>query len=335
MSHCGHHHHHTHQSSDTRSLTAAFVVIAVFMVVEAIGGFLSGSLALLADAAHMMTDALALALAASAQWLASRPADQRLHFGYRRTQVLAAFVNGIALVILLGWIIVEAIRRFFQESIDINWGLMLVIAIVGLIANGIAFYILHRSDSDNINVRGALLHVMSDLLGSVAAIFAAIVIASTGWTKIDPILSILVAFLIGRSAWHLIRETGHILMEGAPSDINVDELINGLQQETPEIEGVKKIQIWQLTPEDPQLMLQVTTKSDQNTHQLLQRIKVYLSERYGIESSTVQIDLAVAEDDGVQTSEHDDVAACSDHPKKFVFPDSDDVQQSEIATVTK
>ena len=203
MTACDHHHHHHAHAGDGKRLLAAFFVIAVFMVVEAIGGFISGSLALLADATHMLTDSFALALAASAQWFANRPADKKLHFGYRRTQVLAAFVNGIALAFLLLWIVFEAVHRFFFEPVSVQWPLMLNVAIIGLLANGVAFFILHNSKSDNVNVRGALLHVISDLVGSVAAIIAAIVIATTGWMKIDPILSIAVAALIGRSAWRL------------------------------------------------------------------------------------------------------------------------------------
>ncbi|VAV96119.1 hypothetical protein MNBD_ALPHA05-946, partial [hydrothermal vent metagenome] len=175
-------HHHTKDNSNTRRLLWAFGVIVVFMVVEIIGGILSGSLALLADATHMLTDGLALALAASAQILAARPADNKLHFGYRRTQVLSAFVNGIFMAVLLAWIVYEAIRRSLNP-IEINAPLMLGVAIIGLGANVVAFFILHRPGERDLNMRGALLHVIGDLLGSVAAIIAAIVIWTTGWMQ--------------------------------------------------------------------------------------------------------------------------------------------------------
>ncbi len=287
MSHCGHDHQNL---TDGRRLVAAFCVIAVFMVVEAIGGVISGSLALLADATHMLTDALALALAASAQWLASRPADRRLHFGYRRTQVLAAFVNGIALAILLAGIFVEAVRRFFFAPIDVNWSLMLGVAILGLIANGVAFVILHRSSSGNLNVRGAMLHVISDLLGSVAAIIGAVTIAATGWTRIDPILSIIVAFLIGRSAWRLIRETGHVLMEGAPNHIDVEKLVVDLRRAAPEVADIHQVQIWQITPDEIRLTMHARIRSPQQVESALQRMKAFLETNYGIEQSTVQVE---------------------------------------------
>ncbi|MEL7486869.1 MAG: cation diffusion facilitator family transporter [Pseudomonadota bacterium] len=284
-------HHHNHYAGDGKRLIAAFVVIAVFMVVEALGGFLSGSLALLADATHMLTDALALALAASAQWIARRPADDRLHFGYRRTQVLAAFVNGIALAFLLAWIVFEAVKRFVFEPIDVNWSLMLIIATVGLLANGVAFFVLHGAEKDNVNIRGAMLHVLSDLLGSVAAIIAAVVIALTGWMKIDPILSILVAMLIGRSAWMLVRETGHILMEGAPQNIDVATLIDELREIAPQVEDVHHVQIWQLTPEETRLTMHARITAPGQTHETLQALKSFLEERYGIKDSTVQIEV--------------------------------------------
>ena len=290
MSTCGHHHHHAH-AGDGRRLLAAFVVITVFMVVEAVGGFISGSLALLADATHMLTDALALALAASAQWFASRPADKKLHFGYRRTQVLAAFVNGIALAILLTWIVFEAVRRFFFDPVDVQWSLMLNIAILGLLANGVAFFILHRSQSNNVNVRGAMLHVVSDLLGSVAAIIAALVIATTGWMKIDPILSIVVAVLIGRSAWRLVRETGHILMEGAPSNIDVDSLVRGLRDAAPDVVDIHQLQIWQITPEEPRLTMHAKITSPDAAQDALEKMKAYLERHHGIKQSTVQVEI--------------------------------------------
>lgn len=266
-------------------------MIAVFMVVEAIGGFISGSLALLADATHMLTDSFALALAASAQWFANRPADKKLHFGYRRTQVLAAFVNGIALAFLLLWIVFEAVHRFFFEPVSVQWPLMLNVAIIGLLANGVAFFILHNSKSDNVNVRGALLHVISDLVGSVAAIIAAIVIATTGWMKIDPILSIAVAALIGRSAWRLVKETGHILMEGAPSDIDVDKLVSGLREAAPDVVDIHQLQIWQITPQEPRLTMHAKIKSPDVAQDALEKMKAYLEKNHGIRQSTVQVEI--------------------------------------------
>ncbi len=306
MSHCHHDHGHdhsgvtgerrshshghgVHSNADGRSLLLALAVISVFMVVEFVGGVLSGSLALIADASHMMTDAVALALAASAQWLSMRPADGRLHFGYRRFQVLAAFVNGIALVLLMLWILAEAVRRFLKP-VEIVWEPMLVIAVLGLLANVAAFKLLHGSAATNINVRGAMLHVVGDLLGSVAAVIAAVVIALSGWTRIDPLLSILVATLIGYSAYKLLRETAHILLEGAPRGVDADVVATELAGVSDAVEDVHSIQIWQLTPEHPQATLHVRLRADAPAQETLALLKARLAERFGIRESTIQIE---------------------------------------------
>lgn len=290
MSHCGSHDHS--DIKDGKRLLLAFVVIVSFMVVEAVGGVLSGSLALLADAAHMFTDATALALAAGAQWFAVRPADKRLHFGYRRIQVLAAFVNGIALTILLGWIFFEAVQRLFFEAVAVDWGLMLVIAILGFLVNAAAFRILHASKDNNLNVRAAMLHVVSDLIGSGAAIVAALVIAATGWVRIDPILSMLVAVLIGRSAWRLLKDAAHILLEGAPNDIDMGKLVKGLRLAAPEVEDIHNLHIWQITPEEPRLTMHARIASAEAAQPALEKIKTYLGEQHGIQRSTIQIEIA-------------------------------------------
>ena len=291
---CGHHHNNSHaQGSDqgnTRRLTWAFVVIFTFMVVEVIGGVISGSLALLADAAHMLTDAFALALAISAQFFAARPADARLHFGYRRAQVLAAFVNGILLAILLCWIVVEAVRRF-ANPVEIDAPLMLWIAVAGLAANAVAFAILHRPHERDLNMRGAILHVIGDLLGSVAAIIAALVVMGTGWTRIDPLLSIAVAALIGFSAVRLVRETGFILLEGAPRDIDIEALSRGLKNETPLIKNVHHVQISQITPDQLRLTMHICVERDGDGDAALETAKAYLAERYKIMHSTIQVEV--------------------------------------------
>lgn len=259
------------------------------MVVEFVGGVLSGSLALIADASHMMTDAVALALAASAHWLSMKPADGRLNFGYRRFQVLAAFVNGIALILLMAWIVWEAIQRSIHP-IAVSWQPMLVIAGIGLVANVVVFRMLHGSAAHNINVRGAMLHVIGDLLGSIAAVAAALVIAVSGWTRIDPLLSILVAGLIGHSAYRLLRETAHILLEGAPLGIDAGEVARELASLSGEIEDVHNIQLWQITPEYPQATMHVRLRNIATAQVTLALIKERLAERFGIRESTIQIE---------------------------------------------
>lgn len=312
MADCNHHSTDGH-TGNTQRLLCALVVILVFMVVEVVGGILSGSLALLADAAHMLTDGFALALAASAQFFAVRPADSKLHFGYRRAQVLAAFVNGVLMAVLLCWIVYEAIQRSLNPS-EIDASLMFWVAVAGLIANAVAFMILHRRHEHDLNMRGAILHVLGDLLGSVAAIVAAIVIGLTSWTPIDPLLSLLVALLIGVSAFRLIRETGYILLEGAPADIDVGELSAGLKEASPLIKDVHHVQIWQITPDQPRLTLHACVDKSEDAASVLEAAKSFLDRKYKIKQSTIQIEVgAECPDRGL--SEAGGMAASNENPK--------------------
>ncbi|MEM9496165.1 MAG: cation diffusion facilitator family transporter [Pseudomonadota bacterium] len=300
MSHCDHHHGHLggrssdHSCSDDHAtsarLTWALVVIAVFMVIEIVGGLLSGSLALLADAAHMFTDALALALAAVAQRFAARPPDARLHFGYRRAQVLAAFANGVFMLCLLFVILSEAVRRLFNP-VDINAGLMFWIAVAGFAANAAAFLILHRPEERNLNMRGAQLHVLGDLVGSVAAIIAAAVISATGFTRIDPIVSLIAVALIGFYAVRLLRQTSHILLEGAPDNIDLDLLTREVVGAAPQIEDVHEVRVWQITPEHPRATLHIRVDDAAGGADAVEKVKDLLRKKYRIESSTVQVDI--------------------------------------------
>ena len=283
-------HNHDSLTQNSRRLLWALAVIVVFMVVEAVGGILSGSLALIADAGHMLTDAFALSLAASASFLARRPADSKLHFGYRRAQVLAAFVNGLLMVVLLFWIVFEAVTRF-SSPIAINVQLMFSVALIGLFANFAALAILHSNDSHDLNTRGALLHVIGDLFGSVAAIIAACVIFFTGWMAIDPILSILVAGLIGVSAFRLLREAGYILLEGAPENIDVDLLARDLQLASDEITGIHNVQISQITPDQLRLTMHVSVASAGATTAALSEAKAFLAQKYDIMHSTIQVEI--------------------------------------------
>src|SRR5947207_2201880 len=209
-----HHDHaaHGHASNEQRVGWAALLTGA-FMLVEAAGGVLAGSLALLADAGHMLTDAASLTLAWLAFRIARRPADWRRTYGFHRFQVLAAYSNGLALFFIAVAICYEAIHRV-REPVEILAGPMLAVAVIGLLVNLAAFFVLHGAERGNLNVKGAMLHVLGDLLGSAAAIIAALVILATGWTPIDPLLSVLVAVLILRSAWVLVSASGHILLQG-------------------------------------------------------------------------------------------------------------------------
>jgi cobalt-zinc-cadmium efflux system protein len=286
-----HGHGHRHDSADSeRRVLLALVLTGGFMVVEVIGGLAAGSLALLADAGHMLTDTLSLALAFVAFRIGRWRHDTRRTYGYHRFQVLAAFVNGLTLVAIVGWIAIEAVRRLL-EPVEVLGGLMLAVAVIGLVVNIAAFAILRGGDRHNLNLRGAALHVLADLLGSVAAIGAALVISITGWMPIDPLLSLLVVLLILRSAWFLLRRSGHILLEGAPDWLDEAELRDALVAAVPSVREVHHVHAWMLTVERPLLTLHARVVPGVDQQEALRAIHLALAERFGIEHATVQIEI--------------------------------------------
>ena len=267
---------HAHPDSNMRRVTIALVLTATFMVVEVIGGVISGSLALLADAGHMLTDTMALGLAAVAFRVSRRPADARLTYGYQRFQILAAFVNGLTLLVIVGWILFEAVKRFLAPP-DVMGSTMLIVATAGLVINIIAFVVLHGGDRDNLNIRGAALHVAGDLLGSVAAIIAALVIIQTAWMPIDPILSVAVALLILRSAWILVKRSAHVLLEGAPEWLDVDAMQNRIIARVEVVSSIHHVHVWGLTPQDLMLTMHVRMAAEpDNPTDVIRQVKSVL-----------------------------------------------------------
>ena len=282
---------HAHHNSNMRRVTIALVLTGTCMVVEVVGGILSGSLALLADAGHMLTDTMALALAAAAFQVSKRPADSTLTYGYQRFQILAAFVNGLSLLFIVGWILYEAVSRFIAPQ-DVMGETMLVVAIAGLVVNIISFAVLHGGDKDNLNIRGAALHVAGDLLGSVAAIVAAVVIIYTGWMQIDPILSIAVAILILKSAWALVKRSAHVLLEGAPEWLDIDVMREHLIEKIPEVASIHHVHVWGMTPQDLMLTMHLCVSAQpENPTDIIRRVKLQLREEYGIGHSTIEIEV--------------------------------------------
>jgi cobalt-zinc-cadmium efflux system protein len=267
-----------------------------FMLVEVAGGLISGSLALLADAGHMLTDTAALAMGWLGARLARRPADQLRSYGYHRTQVLAALLNGIGFIALVIWIVIEAWSRV-REPVDILGGPMLAVAIAGLAINGIAFRMLHGEHQHDINVRAAALHVIGDLLGSVATIAAAVVILMTGWTPIDPLLSVFVALLITVNAVRVVNQSVHILLEGTPPDVDVNLIRHELIEEVSSVTDVHHVHVWSITPERPVLTMHVTVATLENYSATLHKIQACLAEHFGIEHATVQIEHEKCADD--------------------------------------
>ena len=286
---------HSHAQSANRNnlrrVLIALVLTSTFMLVEVAGGILSGSLALLADAGHMLTDTMALTLAAMAFYVSKRPPDGNLTYGYQRFQILAAFVNGLSLLAIVGWIVFEAVRRFINPR-DVLGETMLVIAAIGLVINLISFAVLHTGDRENLNIRGAALHVAGDLLGSIAAIVAAIVIIYTGWTPIDPILSLAVAGLILKSAWALVKRSAHVLLEGAPDWLDVDVMQERIVAAVPEVSGVHHVHIWGLTPQQLMLTMHVSLdKPAASQSDVVRSVKSVLSKEYGIGHSTIEVEV--------------------------------------------
>lgn len=281
---------------NVRRLLIALALTATFMVVEVIGGLLSGSLALLADAGHMLTDTMALTLAVLAFRVSARPADGKRTYGYHRFQVLAAFVNGLALILIVGWICLEAIRRLMDPP-QVMGQMMLIVAVAGLAVNAVAFVVLHGGDRDNMNMRGAALHVLGDLLGSVATIIAAVVIIVSGWMPIDPILSVLVALLIFRSAFDLVKRSAHILLEGAPEWLDVAAMRNKLIDAVPGVRDIHHVHVWGLTPSH--LMLTMHVELDDalaNSTGTIRSVKKVLREEFGISHSTIEVETSECAD---------------------------------------
>jgi len=301
-------HSHSHSGGNRNRLLAAFVVTAVFMVAEVVGGLLSGSLALLADAGHMLTDAAALLMALLAVQFANRKPNARHTFGLLRLTTLAAFINAIALIVITALIVWEAIRRFMHPE-PVAGGFMLVIAVAGLLANLLSFWLLHHgSEEKNLNVRAAALHVLGDLLGSVGAIAAALIIMYTGWTPVDPLLSILVAVLVLRSAWALLKESFHELLEGTPPQLDVEKLKRSLTRDIAEVRNVHHVHLW-LVGEKPVITLHAQVIPPYDHDALLHRIHDYLHEHYQIEHATVQMEYQSCDDGDCELSwgrhEHD------------------------------
>ncbi len=246
----GHHHYHFPGSLGERKtqrgrLRIVLVITAVFMAAEVVGGIVSNSLALLADAGHMLTDVAALALALFAMRLAQRPPDSTRTYGYVRLEILAALINGAALLVIAVFICREAYQRVVSPP-EVHGTIMLGVATGGLLVNLTGAFLLRRHTGGSLNVRGAYLHVLGDLLGSIGAIAAGLVIIFTGWTLADPIISVFIALLILVSAWRLVREAAEVLLEAAPGHMNVDEVISDLSG-IPELDEVHDIHVWTLT----------------------------------------------------------------------------------------
>ena len=279
---------HSHGAGNERAIGIAALLTGTFMFAEVVGGVVSGSLALLADAGHMLTDFASLVLAWFAFRLARRPADWKRSYGFDRFSVLAAFVNGLSLFAIAIWITVEAYHRL-NEPGEVMGGVMLWVAVGGLLVNILAFWILSRGEGDNLNVRAAALHVAGDLLGSVAALVASLVIIFTGWTPIDPLLSVFVVLIILKSAWAVVRESGHILLEGAPRGLDSRAVADAIVEKVPGVSRAHHIHAWSITQERPMITLEADVAPGTDVSAAKASIKELLETSFGMVHATVEI----------------------------------------------
>ncbi|MEK4030463.1 cation diffusion facilitator family transporter [Pseudobacillus sp. FSL P4-0506] len=286
----GHGHHH-HSTNNKQALKLSFMLIATYMVVEVVGGILTNSLALLSDAGHMLSDAAALGLSYLALKFGEKEATLSKTFGYKRFEILAAFINGLTLLAISVYIFIEAYKRIMTPPEIMSIG-MLIVSVIGLLVNIGAAYILMRGDKDeNLNVRSAFLHVLGDLLGSVGAIAAALMIMFFGWNLADPIASVIVAILIIISGIRVTKDSFHILMEGAPENINVLQVREALLS-LPGVNDVHDLHVWAITSDFPALSCHVVTSPDIEGQPLLKEIQKKLHDDFHIEHTTIQIDFS-------------------------------------------
>lgn len=302
--HAGHSHGglHLHGGGDKTRVLIACGLTLTFMVVEVAGGLLTGSLALIADAGHMLTDSVSLGLSWYAFHLAGRAATRRLTYGFDRVKTLVAYTNGLAIFVVAGWVVYEAIERLMAPS-PVMGGMMLVVAVAGLIVNIAGFLILRGGDHGSLNMRGAILHVLGDLLGSAAAIVAALVIMATGWMPIDPILSVFVAVLILSTAWSLVKDAGHVLLEGTPDSTDRDGLVADMTAHFPEVREIHHVHVWSLDGSRNVATLHACLKEGADAHGIVVAMKRRLAEKHGIGHATIETEFGECTDLSVHRHE--------------------------------
>ncbi|MDP9478866.1 MAG: cation diffusion facilitator family transporter [Actinomycetota bacterium] len=279
---------HSHGGGNRRALSVALAITATYTVAEVIGGLITGSLALLADAAHMMSDNVSLGLALFAFWLSAKPPTPERSFGYKRAEILAALFNGVTLVAISIWIFYEAYERF-RDPPEILGGWMMAVAVMGLLVNAAAAFVLFRSESESLNVQGALRHIVADLLGSVGVIAAALIILLTGWYQADPIISVVIGVLVLGSSWKLLKGSTNILLEGTPPGIDANEVgrkMVGVEG----IEEVHDLHVWEITSGFPALAAHVLVGHQEDCHERRREVEKVIYREFGIEHTTLQVD---------------------------------------------
>lgn len=293
-SHEGHSHGgqgHSHGAgANKKALWVVLALTGTYMVAEVVGGLITGSLALLADAAHMLSDNIALALALFAFWLSAKPATPNRSFGYKRAEILAALFNGVTIVAISLWIFYEAYQRL-QDPPEILGGWLMVVAVVGLLVNLAGMFILTRSAGENLNMQGALRHVLADLLGSVGVIVAAVVILLTGWSYADPLISAFIGVLILASSYKLLKDSVGVLLEGSPPGMDATEVGRQMAR-TQGVVEVHDLHVWTVTSGFTALAAHVLVGLEEDCHDRRRELEALLEREYGIEHTTLQVDHA-------------------------------------------
>jgi cobalt-zinc-cadmium efflux system protein len=284
---CAHHGQGPSPGAVTRALRAALVLTAVLFVAEVIGGILSNSLALLADAGHMLTDVGALALSLFVAWFSRQPVSSTKTFGYLRWEILAAFLNGAALLLMSAWIATEAVIRLRAPE-SVESGLMLVVAVAGLTVNAVAAWLLHPAHATSLNVRGAYLHVLGDLLASVGTVAAAIIVSFTGWLAADPIASLVSTVLVVRGAWRLVRESVDVLLEASPAHISLESVRQRMESD-PDVESVHDLHVWTVTSGVIAMSAHAIVREPEHHQAALERLHDAMGEM-GIHHVTIQLE---------------------------------------------
>jgi cobalt-zinc-cadmium efflux system protein len=292
-----HVHRHDHAPRSRRRLSIVLVLTAIYMVAELVGGMWTGSLALLADAGHMLADVAALILALTAVWFGARPATPRKTFGYYRLEILAALINGVGLVLIAFFIFFEAYQRSFAHPV-IRSVPMTAVAAGGLVVNLICALLLHRDREQDLNIRGAWLHVMGDALGSTGAIIAGVLIMLFGWTAADSLMSVFIGLLIVWSSWHLIRDATNVLLEGTPSHINL-AAVEAAIMETDGVSNVHDLHVWTITSGREALSAHVIHGYSTSQAILLKELRAKLLDRFGVDHLTIQMETLDFEDEAI------------------------------------
>ena len=277
-----------HAAGPRRRLALVFIITTVFMVVEAVGGVISGSLALLADAGHMLTDSLAIALSYFAFWLSGREVSDKHTFGFRRAEILAAFINALGLVVLAGWIVKEAVERI-AEPRPVADGVLLGVAIAGLIVNLVGIFALRHHAHGNLNIRSALWHIFGDLLGSVGVIGAALVIRFTGWTTVDPLISIGIAVLIGAGGLRILYDSANILLDSVPKEMDSQAVTRYLAS-YPHVSEICDLHIWGVSSTEAMLTAHLVVGEQVNFDTFLRPLLAELQSRFGLAHMTIQLE---------------------------------------------